>query len=177
MAKLEIEKKFLVNFPSSWSDLAEMFDGLIDVKRITQTYLKKEGKEPSARIRKTVEGLTGDTDTVYHYNQKKLVEAGVNKETEYEISEDKYNKLLKNIHPDLVTLEKTRFVFDYNDQVFELDVFKGALKGLVILEIELEDKNQEVELPPFLKIIEEVTKDERFNNFNLASKKLNNVKK
>jgi adenylate cyclase len=177
MAKLEIEKKFLVNFPSSWSDLAEMFDGLIDVKRITQTYLKKEGAEPSARIRKTVEGLTGDTETVYHYNQKKLVEAGVNSETEYEISEDKYNKLLKNIHPDLVTLEKTRFVFDYNDQVFELDVFKGALKGLVILEIELENKNQEVELPPFLKIIEEVTKDERFNNFNLASKKLNNGKK
>lgn len=177
MAKLEIEKKFLVNFPTSWSDLAEMFDGLIDVKRITQTYLKKEGKEPSARIRKTVEGLTGDTETVYHYNQKKLVEAGINKETEYEISEGKYNKLLKNIHPDKVTLEKTRFVFDYNDQVFELDVFKGALKGLVILEIELKNKNQKVELPPFLKIIEEVTKDERFNNFELASKKLNNVKK
>jgi CYTH domain-containing protein len=169
MAKLEIERKFLVNFPSSWSDLAEMFDGLIDVKRITQTYLKPDGKEPSARVRKTVEGLTGDTETVYHFNQKKLVESGVNEETEYKISESKYNKLLKTIHPDKVTLEKTRFVFDYEDQVFELDVFKGALKGLVILEIELKDKNQKVNLPPFLKIIEEVTKDDRFNNFELAS--------
>lgn len=174
---LEIERKFLVNFPKSWSDLAEMFDNLIDVKRISQTYLKPEGKEPAGRVRKTIEGLSGDTDTVYHFNQKKLVEEGVNEEKEHTISKIKYEKYLKSSAPDKVTLEKTRFVFDYNDQVFELDVFKGPLKGLAILEIELKDKNQKIELPPFLKIIEEVTTDKRFNNFNLASKKiLNKIK-
>jgi CYTH domain-containing protein len=170
--KLEIEKKFLVNFPSSWSDLAEMFDGLIDVKRISQTYLKPKDDEPAGRVRKTVEGLTGDTDVVYHFNQKKPVETGVHKEKEYEISEKEYQKFLKDADPEKVTVDKTRFVFDYNEQTFELDVFKRALKGLAILEIELKDKHQKVELPPFLKIIEEVTEDKRFNNFNLASKKL-----
>lgn len=40
--KLEIERKFLVKFPSSWSDLAELFDGIHDVKRISQTYLVPE---------------------------------------------------------------------------------------------------------------------------------------
>lgn len=173
---LEIERKFLVNFPTSWSELAEMFDDLIDVKRITQTYLEPEGKEPAARVRKTVEGLSGDTKIVYHFNQKKLVEEGINEEKEFEIKKPQYEKLLKKSNPKLVTIEKTRFVFDYEDQVFELDVFKGPLKGLAILEIELKDKNQKVELPPFLKIIEEVTKDKRFNNFNLASKKLHNEK-
>lgn len=170
--QLEIERKFLVNFPSSWSELAEMFDDLIDVKRITQTYLKPEGKSPSARVRKTISGLTGESEIIYHFNQKKFVEEGVNEEKEFEISKDKYEKSLKNCHPDKVTIDKTRFVFNYNEQVFELDVFKGPLKGLAILEIELKDKYQKVELPPFLKIIEEVTTDKKFNNFSLANKKL-----
>ena len=81
--KLEIEKKFLVNFPSSWSDLAEMFDGLVDVKRISQTYLKPKDDEPAIRVRKTIEGLTGDTDVVFHFNQKTPVETGVHKEKEH----------------------------------------------------------------------------------------------
>lgn len=169
-SKLEIENKYLVEFPSSWSTLAELFDGLVDVKRITQTYLKAEEGEPSARVRKTVEGLTGDTNTVYHYNKKKLVEAGIHDEYEKEISKEEYQKQLKNARSDKFTLEKTRFVFKYQDQIFELDVFKGPLKGLAILEIELKDKNDKVELPPFLKVIKEVTSEKKFNNFNLCSK-------
>jgi CYTH domain-containing protein len=170
--QLEIERKFLVRFPTSWSALSELFDDLIDVKRISQLYLKPKGDDPSARVRKTVEGLTGDTETIYHFNQKKHVEDGINEETEHEISKAKYESYLKDPHPNKVAVEKTRFVFKYNDQVFELDVFKGPLKGLAILEIELKDKNDKVELPPFLKVIDEVTKDKRFNNFSLADKRL-----
>lgn len=170
--KYEIERRFLVNFPSSWSELAEMFDNLIDIKRINQTYLERKGKEPSIRVRKTIEGLTGDKHIIYHFNQKKFVEEGVNEEKEHEISKNQYEKFLEKPHPDKVTIDKTRFVFKYNDQIFELDVFKGPLKGLAILEIELKDKNQTIELPPFLKIINEVTKDKKFNNFELASRKL-----
>ncbi|CAB4196854.1 CYTH domain containing protein [uncultured Caudovirales phage] len=167
--KLEIEKKFLVKFPTSWSTLSEMFDELIDVKRISQTYLKSKDGDPASRVRKTVEGLTGDTETVYHFNQKKPVEAGIHEETEYEINKSKYENHLKEADPSKVEVQKTRFVFDYNDQVFELDVFKGPLKGLAVLEIELEDKDVPVELPPYLKIIKEVTKDKRYSNYELAS--------
>jgi len=171
--KLEIERKFLVKFPTSWSDLAELFDGIVDVKRISQTYLKPEPGEQAARVRKTVEGLSGDTDTVYHRNQKKPTgDTGVHEETESEISEKDYNKALKKSNPDKCAIEKTRFVFKWHDQVFELDLFKGHLKGLAILEIELDDKDAKIELPPFLRVIKEVTKDKRFNNFSLADKKL-----
>lgn len=173
--KLESERKFLVKFPSSWLQLATLIDGLIDIKRISQTYLKAKGDEPAARVRKTVEGLTGDTDTVYHFNQKKPVDSGVHEETEREISQKEYQNSLKDSDPTKVAVEKTRFVFKYNDQVFELDVFKGPLKGLAILEIELEDIKDTVELPPFLKVIKEVTKDKRFNNFSLADKRLNDL--
>jgi CYTH domain-containing protein len=171
MKQLEIERKFLVKFPSSWSVLAELFDNLIDVKRISQTYLKPKDNEPCGRIRKTVQGLTGDTDTIYDYNIKKFIEHGVNEETEHEISKSKFDKYLKDSHPDKITLEKTRFVFKYNDQIFELDVFKGPLKGIAILEIELKDKKDKIELPPFLKIIKEVSNEKKWNNFELASKK------
>lgn len=171
--KLEIERKFLVKFPTSWSDLAELFDGIVDVKRISQTYLKAEEGKQAARVRKTIEGLSGDTETVYHHNQKKPTgDTGVHEETESEITEKEYNQSLKKSNPDKCSVEKTRFVFKWHDQVFELDLFKGHLKGLAILEIELDDKDAKVELPPFLRIVKEVTKDKRFTNFSLADKKM-----
>lgn len=171
--QLEIERKFLVKFPKSWSALAAIFDDLVDVKRISQTYLTPEKGEPSARVRKTIKGLTGDTDTVFHYNQKVPTgDTGVHEETEHKISQSQYEKFLKKSHPDKIPVEKTRFVFKYNDQIFELDVFKGPLKGLAILEIELKHKDQPVELPPFLEVRKEVTKDKRFTNFSLADKDL-----
>ncbi len=172
MEKLEKERKFLVKFPKSWSSLSEMFDNLVDVKRISQTYLTSLKGEQAARVRKTVQGLTGDTDTVYHFNQKEPVEPGVHKEKEKEISKAIYEKLLTKANEDKVPIEKTRFVFEYHDQLFELDVFKGALKGMAVLEIELEDINDKVEIPSFLKVIKEVTEDKRFSNFNLANKEL-----
>ena len=174
---LEIERKFLVKFPTSWSDLAELFDGIVDVKRISQTYLTAEEGEQASRVRKTIEGLSGDTNTVYHRNQKKPTgDTGVHEETESEISEKEYQLALKKANPQKCAVEKTRFVFDWHDQTFELDLFKGHLKGLAILEIELDDKDAKVELPPFLKVIKEVTKDKSFNNFSLADKKLKREK-
>lgn len=170
--KLESEKKFLVKPPTSWSDLAALFDGIVDVKRISQTYLVPEKNEPSARVRKTVEGLSGDTDTVYHFNQKTPVETGVHEEKEHEISQKEYEKSLKKANPNKLAVEKTRFVFKWHDQVFELDLFKGHLKGLAILEIELANIRDTVELPPFLKVIKEVTDDRAYNNFSLADKKM-----
>jgi CYTH domain-containing protein len=171
--ELEIERKFLVRFPNSWEALSELLDGIIDVKRISQSYLVPEKGQQAARVRKTVEGLSGDTDTVYHYNKKKPTgDTGVHQELEHEISEKEYQKYLKQADTSKCELHKTRFVFDWHDQEFELDVFKGHLKGLAILELEMDDKDDTVELPPFLKVIKEVTKDKRYNNFSLADKRL-----
>ena len=40
------------------------------------------------------------------------------------------------------------------------------------MEIELKDKDDTVELPPFIDVVKEVTKDKRFSNFSLADKSL-----
>lgn len=175
--KLEKEHKFLIKSPTSWADFAELLNNIIDIKRISQTYLKPEPGEQAARVRKTVEGLSGDTDTVYHYNKKKPTgDTGVHEETEREISQKEYESSLRNANPEKCTIEKTRFVFKYHDQVFELDLFKGHLKGLAILEIETNDMDAPVELPLFLQLIKEVTKEKKFNNFSLASKEIRSTR-
>lgn len=171
--KLEKERKFLIKVPSSWDDISNIFDNLIDIKRIKQTYLKPENDEQAARVRETVEGL-GDVKTVYHFNQKNPVETGVHKEKEFEITKSQYEKYLKNHFPGKYEVAKTRFVFDFDNQEFELDIFKKQLKGLAILEVELKNIDDKINIPDYLKVIKEVTKEEKFNNFNLASIKKNN---
>jgi CYTH domain-containing protein len=130
---------------------------------------KKDGEAQCARIRKTIFGLKDDLNVRYDFNQKQFVEAGVSKEKEVEISKEKYEEFLKDKNKDQIILSKTRFVFKYKDQVFELDLFKEPLNGLAILELELKKKDQQIFLPPFLKVIKNVTGNSRFNNFNLAS--------
>lgn len=169
--KIERERKYLVKLPTSWSDFAQMLDDIIDVKRIVQQYLIPEKGQQAARVRKTIEGLGGETHTVYHYNRKKPTgETGAHEETEREISEKEYRQYMKQSNPSKCAIEKTRFVFKWHDQVFELDLFKGHLKGLAILEIELDSKNTKVELPGFLQIIKDVTKDKAYSNFSLSDK-------
>ena len=55
-------------------------------------------------------------------------------------------------------------------------MFKDYLQGLLILELELKDKDQKINLPPYLKIIKEVTEEENYNNYNLADKSIRGYK-
>lgn len=62
-------------------------------------------------------------------------------------------------------LEKVRF----RSGPWELDRFLGALEGLVLLEIELEDPDQTIpEAPAGVSVLREVTDDNRFTNKHLA---------
>jgi CYTH domain-containing protein len=168
--QLEVERRFLVKPITSWEGLSQLFDNLIDIKRIEQTYLKPKGDDPAARVRKTISGLSGDEKTTYDFNLKHPVETGTHQEIERSISEKQYHQYLEEAYPGKGMVEKTRFVFNYHDQEFELDVFKGKLKGMAILELEMNDKDDVIEMPPFLTVIEEVTENRGFNNFYLANK-------
>lgn len=63
-------------------------------------------------------------------------------------------------------IEKTRYRIPVGAHVFELDVFKGGLAGLVIAEVELSDEAEHVELPAWLG--REVSHDLAYTNVNLA---------
>ncbi len=59
-------------------------------------------------------------------------------------------------------IEKTRYLVENNSLTFEVDVFDGANKGLVMAEIELEHPDQPFEKPGWLG--KEVTGDPRYYN-------------
>lgn len=170
--QLEIEKKFIVKIPKDELKLKKFLDSLEDVLYIEQIYLQKENPKDSqsARVRKTVSLLNGSTSL--EYNKKKKIEKNVSKEKEGEISNKELLNLLKKADPEQSVLIKKRFVFKYKNQTFELDKFiePNHLKGLFILEIELDNKNEKVNFPPFLDIVKEVTEDKNYNNYFLAKK-------
>ena len=62
-------------------------------------------------------------------------------------------------------IRKIRYEVYYKGSLWELDVFHGENSGLNIAEIELENENQQVELPEW--VGKEVTGDPRYYNNNL----------
>ena len=59
-------------------------------------------------------------------------------------------------------IDKTRYVVKHGGFEWEVDEFHGDNEGLVVAEIELEDKDEVFELPDF--VGEEVTGDARYYN-------------
>ena len=74
------------------------------------------------------------------------------------------SKLLKLCLPRIIF--KKRYLIDYKKQLFEVDVFEGFLKGLVLAEIELNSESQKVYLPEW--VGEEVTGVKSFYNSQLS---------
>jgi adenylate cyclase len=65
------------------------------------------------------------------------------------------------------SLAKTRHDVPHGGLVWEVDVFEGALAGLVIAEVELPDAAQVLDLPPWAG--REITGEGRYANAALAS--------
>ena len=65
-----------------------------------------------------------------------------------------------------VPLEKTRDIYPFGDHIWEVDIFTGANKGLIIAEVELTSEHDKVALPDW--IGPEVTGFQKFYNANLS---------
>lgn len=154
----EIERKFLIEKP----DLA-LLEGESCCHRvdILQTYLKGEDGE-EVRVRKR--GEAGK------YTYFKTVKRGVGvKRTEDEerIGEDAYLTLLENADPDYRPIQKTRYLYVYDGQYFEIDVYP-TMPNEAIVEIELCREDMAVRLPKCFHLIREVTDDPTYKNRALA---------
>lgn len=84
----------------------------------------------------------------------------VRTELEYEIPKNEAEVLLKMCFD--FPIEKTRFKEKIGTIFWEIDVFEGENKGLVLAEVELSDENQKIDLPDW--IGEEVSSDSRYYN-------------
>lgn len=67
-------------------------------------------------------------------------------------------------------IEKVRYTVDVGGFTWEVDVFEGAYRGLVIAEVELQSEQDDPELPDWLG--REVTGDRRYSNQVLATERL-----
>ena len=64
-------------------------------------------------------------------------------------------------------IEKTRYTITWRGRVWEVDLFAGENKGLVVAEIELQSEEEAIEKPPWLG--KEVSGDSRYYNGSLVN--------
>lgn len=156
----EIEKKFLIEKPNI--DILNSLD-YISENSIIQTYLKSDNSV-ERRVRQRGREKDGYN---FYYTEKKEISGEVREEKEYKISSQEYTNYLIEADTSLHQISKIRYCFIYENQYFELDIYPFSDK-YAILEIELKTQNEEVKLPPFIKVIKEVTDDKKYKNHALA---------
>ena len=88
-------------------------------------------------------------------------------EIEREISTNEFESIATNAKQGTRPVEKVRHTFIYDGQLFEIDVY-GRWKSTAMMEAELESREQTVNIPPFIKIIREVTGNRSYSNASMA---------
>lgn len=160
---LEKEDKFLVKsfnlkkIPVKWSE-----------SLITQDYLISPDKGAERRVRSR--GENGAYS--YYYTIKKHLRPGVRVEQERVVTKKEYNKLLIERNPKKTTIRKKRICFFWKEQFFEVDVFIGLKRKLILMEAERTDIKPDLDLPPFIKISRNVTGDRTYSNSSIAEGKI-----
>lgn len=165
-APTEIERKFLIEMPDM-TKIRDKYD--CTTVNIVQTYLVEKEKGTERRIR--LRGANGEY--TFYYTEKTKIDEISRIEKERKISESEYLKLMLEADTKLHQIVKERTCFVYNGLYFELDVYP-FWDNKAILEIELTDANQEIDIPEYIKVIKEVTDDDRYKNNSLA-KNLGNI--
>ncbi|MUP40047.1 CYTH domain-containing protein [Labilibaculum euxinus] len=142
---LEIERKFLIK--------PNLLDLPKEGQKLIQGYIWSD-PDKSLRIR-----IAGDQSFL-------TIKTGNNPLNR---SEFEYQIPMKDAQDLLVLcdskIEKTRFVIPQNNLFWEIDVFEGDNKGLIVAEIELSSENENFELPQW--IDREVTNESKFLNVEL----------
>lgn len=158
MIPLEIERKFLIE---QTPKLCEKCSLAIN---IVQIYLLRPDKNIQRRIR----SWETDGEIKYFYTEKRFISAAVREENEREISREEFDRLKTEADPALVPIEKTRLIIPFEGQQFETDIYAFESR-LATMELELSSEDQEIRLPPFVKVIREVTGEKAYSNAVLAA--------
>ncbi len=132
---------------------------------IVQHYLKSTNPKLERRIRQIGAG----DNYSYYYTEKETINNSRTFRKEKKISDKLYLSYLSEIDNQLFTVIKTRHCFVYENQYFKLDIFNND-KKYGILEIEATNQNDEISLPDFLNIKEDVTKDSMYSNYEIAKR-------
>jgi len=152
---IERERKYIVKVVGDIPDYTE--------SEITQTYLLSD---PGTEMRVRKRGWQGSY--VYFQTIKKAVSDHKSIETERRITAQQYVDLLQMADPSRKSISKMRKCFVWKNQYFELDTYIEPNLGLQILELEGVEANAEIEFPPFIQVVEDITGNEKYFNYQLS---------
>ena len=130
---------------------------------ICQTYLVAD---PDCEVRLRRRSWHGEVVNVH--KTKKRISATEVLETERQVSNALYESLLQQADPYRATIRKTRRSFIWRGQYFEIDSFHAPINDLVILETKGVAQQESVNFPPFIRVIEDVTGNPQYYNYNIA---------
>ena len=149
------ERKYIVELIGEIPDCTE--------SDIVQTYLVAE---PGCEIRLRRRGWQGSFVNVH--TTKKRTENNKVLETERQVSNSLYESLLQQADPYRQSIRKHRKSFIWKGQYFELDTYYEPVDHLMILETKGVADQESVKFPPFIRVIEDITGNKRYYNYNLA---------
>ncbi|HET7041704.1 MAG TPA: CYTH domain-containing protein [Gemmatimonadales bacterium] len=141
----EIERKFLVD-PGQWhpgpTPGVRMRQGYLSLDPARIVRVRREGDRGVLTIKGTTVGIERS-------------------EFEYPIPAPDADLLLDQLcHRPFI--EKTRYLHPYAGHTWEVDVFDGENRGLILAEVELASADEPVRIPPWA--IREVSADPRYFN-------------
>jgi len=152
---IEEERKYIVEVTGELPECIES-----DIK---QTYLVAD---PDCEVRLRRRCFQGEVVNIH--KTKKRVSSTEVLETERQVSNALYESLLQQADPYRATIHKTRRSFIWKGQYFELDTYHEPVDDLVVLETKGIAQQESVNFPPFLKVIEDVTGNQKYYNYNIA---------
>lgn len=154
------ERKYIVRVTSN--DIPNVIES-----DIFQTYLVAD---PDYEVRLRRRRWKGGKTVNVHTTKKRV---GTNREieTERQVSNALYESLLAQADPYRHPIHKQRRSFIWKGQYFELDTYHDQLNGLIILETKGITDAEDVNFPPFIQVVEDITGNKSYYNYNLALRK------
>lgn len=159
-----VKRKFLVDSQQSLEPSEDNpWPRFMDFQ-VHHDYLPCGSNGPQARIRRR--GRHGKwmyTHTVRREVDGKMVETRTN------VTRQIYDQLLSQVDRESnVTIEKTRRCFKWQNQIWQLDIYRSPHPNLMLLETYTALDTAQLAMPDFLTVTEDVTADSRYSMFNLS---------
>lgn len=156
--RIKVERRYIVEVNGEIPESIE--------SDITQTYLIGE---PGCEIRLRRRGWGSKFVNVH--TTKKKISAHEVLVTERQVSTNLYQSMLQQADPYRQTIHKKRKSFIWQGQFFELDTFLQPINNLVIMETKGITNHEDVKFPPFIRVVEDITGNIKYDNHMLALRK------
>ncbi len=162
---MEIERRYLLSAQPTPAQLAALG---ARPRQVEQAYLRRHD-EWVRRVRRIEEAGSARFVATRKRDAAGVAGGIARDEIEHDITSEEYARCLADADPARRVIRKVRHVIPWERWTLELDVFASP-RGLVLLEVELDNVADVPSLPPVLAelVVREVTDDPAYTNYGLA---------